>query len=955
MKIYSYQNKNSTERKPPAKKIGKFWKKIDAKTFFTWLFRLTALGVILIAILFIYYSKDLPDPNKLMERNVVESTKIFARDNSLLYEIHGETKRTMVNLDQINDNVKHATVAVEDKNFYRHGGISITGIARAVIVDVLTGKKSQGGSTITQQFVKNAILSRDKSFDRKIREVILAMAIEARFSKDDILKLYLNEIPYGRNAYGIEAASQSYFGKSAKDLDLAESAYLASIPQAPTYYNPFGPNRAALDKRKNFVLQQMREQGYITADQEKTAAAEEVQFEKIKTAITAPHFVMMVQDYLAQKYGEKTLEEGGLKVYTTLDPRLQEIAERAVKEGVDKESTKYNANNAALVAIDPKTGQILAMVGSKDYFGEPSPAGCTPGKNCLFEPNVNVALSQRQPGSSFKPYVYVTAFKPEFKYSPASMLIDVTTNFGTYGGKDYIPHNYSGTSYGAVSMRQALAGSLNVPAVKTLALVGVDNAVQTARNLGITSPLSDCGLSLVLGGCEVRLLDHVAAFSAIANEGVKNAETPILKIEDRGGNVLEEFKDDPKQVLDPQAAYELISIMTDNNARSFVFGSKSPLILPDRVVAAKTGTTQNWHDGWTIGFTPSLTAGVWAGNNDGTLLKKGADGVFVAAPIWNAFMQEALKNTPAEDFKIPDGIQNVTVDSVSGKLPTDVTPSTKTEVFADYSAPTDYDNVHVKVAIDSTTGQPATSLTPPDKITYQVYTVYHSEKRDNPNWESPVVAWAQSQGYSYPPNDSIQITGQGNNNNTTNNNGEFYVNIVEPNDNATISRLPFRLTASAVSANQISRMDLYIDGQFALSTQSNPHTFDIYQNLSDGLHTFAIKAVDTQGSSTDTSVTVNYSLSTPINMVEPQSQSALSFPQSLIAESSNFYNQVNFYYQNDKGTIKLIGTASNINRLGDKYQFSFDWVLGSLPKGTYKIYAQTDTGAVTPKIKVIIP
>ena len=953
MRVYSYKtpkvdladkNGKRKSKKRFRPNFGKFtWKK-----FFTWAFRAFALGVILIAILFLYYAKDLPDPNKLLNRDVPESTKIYARDGSLLYEIHGEYKRTLVTLDQIPLLSQEATIAIEDKGFYKEGGISLTGIARAAITDILSLHKSQGASTITQQFVKNAILTDSKSWDRKIREAILAIAIDAHFSKSQILQLYLNEIPYGRNAYGIEAASETYFNKSAKDLDLAQSAYLAAMIQAPTYYNPTGLHRADLDARKNTVLSLMQQQGYITSDQEKQAKAETVNFSTITNGIVAPHFVLWVEDYLANKYGDVTLEQGGLQVYTTLDPKLQAIAENVVKTDVAKESKKYKANNAALVAIDPKTGQVLAMVGSKDYFGAPEPAGCTPGKNCTFEPNVNVALAQRQPGSSFKPYVYGTAFKKQFGYSPGSLLMDVVTDFGSYNGKEYIPHNYNDQSYGPVSMRQAMAGSLNVPAVKTLDLVGVDNAVQTAHDLGISSPLQDCGLSLVLGGCEVRLLDHTAAYSAIANEGVKNPETPILKILDKNNNILEQFQPNPQTVLDPQDAYELISIMTDNNARAFIFGANSPLTLPDRPVAAKTGTTQNWHDGWTLGFTPSLAAGVWAGNNDGELLTKGADGVVVAAPIWHDFMQQALAGTPAEAFTIPQGIEQVTVDSVSGKLPTDATPTTKTETFASYSAPTDYDNVHVKVGFDGTTGQLATNLTPPGNITYKVYTVLHSEMPNNPNWENPVVAWALQNGYTYPPGGAqISPPAQNNGQGPT-------VTILDPPDGQTITQTTFQVTVNAVSGNTIARIDLSIDGQFYQSLSSQPFIFTVNKTLNDGPHVLAAHVVDAGDQTADTSANIIIDLASPLTLTQPADQSLLQFPTALTASSNKLYSGVNFYFENPNGAATLIGPASNVDHTGAEYNYTITWQ-NSPASGAYKIYAKTNEGVTTKKIMVSVP
>lgn len=929
----------------------RFIKNINWPTVGKWSFRIFAAGVLFISILFIYYSYSLPNPNQLLERQVAESTKIYGKDGTVLYEIHGEFNRTLIPLDQVSDNLKNATVAIEDKDFYKHKGISITGIVRSVIVDVFTGSKSQGGSTITQQFVKNALLSREKRISRKLKEIILSIEIEARFSKNDILKLYLNEIPYGRNTYGIEAASRAYFGKSAKELNIAESSYLAAIPQAPTYYNPLGLHRDALDARKNVVLTQMKDQGYITEDQFNEAKNSVVTFRAVKSAIIAPHFVLYVQDYLASKYGEKTLQEGGLKVYTTLDPRLQSIAETAVTEELAKNGAKRNAHNAALVAMDPKTGQILAMVGSKDYFGESEPAGCTPGKNCTFEPNVNVATSERQPGSSFKPYVYVTAFKKEFGYSPATMLMDVITNFGNNGGGgDYIPKNFNGNQYGPVSMRQGLAGSLNIPAVKTLALIGVDNATQTAHSLGITSPLSNCGLSLVLGGCEVKLLDHTASYGVLANGGVKHEKTAILKIEDSKGTVLEEYKEKSDEILDPQAVYQLTSIMTDNNARSFIFGSGSPLTLPGRPVAAKTGTTNNFRDGWTLGFTPSLVAGVWTGNNNGDYLK--ADAVVVAAPIWNRFMRDALKDTPVEEFKEPEGIKHITIDKISGKLPTDITPETKNEVFADYNVPTERDNVHVAVLIDSTTGQPANDSTPPENIATKIYTVLHSEKPDNANWETPVVNWALANGYEYPPSGSNTTT-----NPPPGQNGQGpTVSITSPKDNTTITSSSFSVQATASGPNPITKVDLLIDGEFYQSLNSSPYNFSVNKKYPDGGHTLTIRAVDNKNLTSETSNSINIKtavLNNQIDLIQPQSNQTMSFPATLIASSPGAFDAVTFYYQSGN-TIKTIGTSTDTIDLGDHYEYKIKWNIS--PKtGFYKLFVKTDTGLSSPKITVIVP
>ncbi len=660
-----------------------------------------------------YLNSTLPTYEELLHRDVAESSKVFSRDGTLLYEFHGEFKRTSVNLDHVSPDLIHATIAVEDKDYYSHGAISITGIARAIVANYHSHSTVQGGSTITQQFVKNALLDRNKSYGRKIREILLAYKIESHFTKDEILSLYLNEIPYGRNAYGIEAAAQTYFGKSSGELNLSESAYLAALPQAPSYYSPTGANTQALEERKDFVLDQMFKQGYITELELNQGRNQEVAFKPARTDIVAPYFVSWIQNYLTEKYGKEFLQEGGLKVYTTLDLRLQTLAEKVVKEGSEANKAKYGAYNAALVAVEPSSGKILAMAGGKDYFGQPEPAGCRPGVNCKFEPNVNVATSPRQPGSSFKPYAYLTAFGPDFGYTPLSKVLDEPTVFGVSGGKPYIPRNYDGRSHGLITIRQALAGSLNVPAVRTLQTVGVDNVVKTAHNLGISSPLANCGLSLVLGGCEVELVDHVGAFAVLANGGKGKGATPFLRIQDKNGKILEQYQENNEQTVNPEAVYELTSIMTDNASRTFVFGPHSPLEFTDRPVACKTGTTQSWKDGWTLCFTPQLAAGVWAGNNDSSLMRQGADGVFVAAPMEHRFMEEALKDQPAIDFPVPAGIVQIALDANTNRPANQFTKNTRLEPFPYYAVPKD---MQVSAAPKNTNNflTPIEPVTPPE-------------------------------------------------------------------------------------------------------------------------------------------------------------------------------------------------------------------------------------------------
>ncbi len=631
---------------------------------------------------------SLPSYSQLSNRDVPESSKIYSRDGTLLYEFYGEQKRTTVKLDQVSKYLKDATIAIEDKDFYNHGAVSFSSIVRAGLANYKAKETAQGGSTITQQYAKNALLTRDKLYSRKIREVLLSYKIEAHYSKDQILELYFNEIPYGRNSYGIEAASQTYFGKSAKDVNLAESAYLAALPQAPSFYSPTS-NMEALNDRKNLVLQRMKDQGYITDQEYNEALTTQVAFLDNKTKIVAPYFVSWVQSYLTETYGEKFLREGGLKVYTSLDLKLQNLAEQVVKEGAQKNKSLYSAYNASLVAVDPKTNQVLAMVGGKDYFAAPEPKGCTPGANCRFEPSVNVADRLRQPGSSFKPYAYLTAFKPEFGYTPLSKVSDIPTVFGYFGGKAYIPQDYDGGSRGIVTMRKALAGSLNIPAVHVVQTVGVDNTIKTARDLGITAPFKNCGLSLVLGGCEVKLVDHTRAFSALANGGKLLKGSYFKKIEDKNGKVLEEQGQSPEQVVNPEAVYELISIMTDDQSRQYIFGKNNPLTLPDRPVAAKTGTTQQWKDAWTVGFTPQLAVGVWTGNNDGSLMRAGSDGIFTAAPIWHKFMEEAHKGLPVENFAVPNGVIQVAYDPYTNKPSSGNSKNARMEPIPWYAIPKD--------------------------------------------------------------------------------------------------------------------------------------------------------------------------------------------------------------------------------------------------------------------------
>ena len=748
---------------------------------------------------YLWLTHDLPDPNRLIERQIAQSTKIYDRTGqTILYEIHGDQKRTIINLKDIPDNLKNATISIEDKDFYKHGGFSVWAIFRTLITDVIFGK-SAGGSTLTQQFIKNSVLTNEKTLTRKIKEIILAYRLEKKFSKDEILQMYFNEIPYGSTAYGAEAASQKYFGKSARDLNLAESAILAAIPQAPSRYSPYGPNKDILLARQKYIIDLMVKYGYATKEQAEEAKNFALVFKPQTDNILAPHFVMYVKEILADKYGEKAIEQDGLKIYTTLDLYKQKIAEEVINEKAINNEKNYQATNAALISIDPKTGQVLAMVGSRDYF------------NDAIDGQVNVTLQPRQPGSSFKPIVYTASYIKG--YTPETILYDVVTNFSTDPTKPYQPNNYDSKEHGPVTIRQALAGSLNIPAVKTIYLTGIDNVISLAQNLGYTT-LNDkerFGLSLVLGGGEVKLLEHVNAFSAFAREGVKHPVAVILKVEDKDGKILEEFKNQDEKVLNSNVARLTNSILSDNGARAYIFGENNFLTLGSRPVAAKTGTTNDYRDAWTIGYTPSIVTGVWVGNNDNKEMKRGADGSVVAAPIWHDYMNKVLGNTPIEYFNAPEN-QPTGKPVLDGVIDPDAT-----------------------VKIDKFPGLLANEFTPANAIIEkqfkQAHSILYYINKDDPRgpaptnpqsdpqfnlWENAVLAWAKKQGItnSAPPTEYDNVHRPESN---------PVILIDYPSNNQTISNQLLTVQISATAPRGISRAEYYIDDYLFSSVTVRRH------------------------------------------------------------------------------------------------------------------------------------
>ena len=645
------------------------------------------IGAMLIGGFFIWVATlKIPTLDNFAERKVASSTQIYDRNGVILYDVHENIRRTVVPGNTIDEKIKHAIIAIEDKDFYQHHGIKFSSTIRAVLVNITPLNGTQGGSTITQQVIKNTLLNSDKRISRKVKEWILSLKLERTMKKDDILALYLNEAPYGGSVYGVEQGAKTFFGKSSSDVTLAEAAYLAAVPNAPSFYSPYGKNKKLLDERKNLVLKKMLEQSYITQGEYDAAKAEEVIFKPLSDSNgKALHFVDYIRSYLEENYGKESLTVDGLKVTTTLDWKIQEQAEKAAAEQAAKNEKDWNASNMAIVALDPKTGQILAMVGSRNY------------SDTDIDGQFNVTTANRQPGSSFKPIEYARAF--EKGYRPETVLFDVPTQFtpscGAFDRSSsatgcYAPDNYDGKFVGPISLRSALGQSRNIPAVELLYLVGVNDALQSAKQLGITTLDKNAdryGLTLVLGGGEVSLLEMTSVYGVFANDGVRVPPTGILKIEDLSGKVLEEYKPQPgEQVISANAARMLSSVLSDNAARTPLFGANSQLYFGDRPVAAKSGTTNDNKDAWLIGYSPDIAVGVWSGNNDNKPMKKGSS---ISVPAWRAVMNAALADKPISQFgqyNAPDdktppvirgswwGGESFFTDKISGKLATEFTP-----------------------------------------------------------------------------------------------------------------------------------------------------------------------------------------------------------------------------------------------------------------------------------------
>ena len=640
-------------------------------------------GIFVIGLLFyVFLFQDLPSPTKLQTKNLPQSTKLYDRNGTLLYTIYGKKNQTFVPLSKIPTTIQEATIAIEDKDFYHHGAIDLRGILRAMF-EIAFHRQIQGGSTLTQQLVKNSLLNSQQTITRKLREVVLSFATESLYSKSQILEMYLNQIPYGGTAYGVEAAAETYFGKHAKDLDLAQSALLAGLPEEPSVFSPFGSHPEYAKERQLQVLKGMQQQGYISKAQEEAAAKEPLIYKNISNAIKAPHFVLYVKSLLEQKYGEKEVEEGGLKVITSLDLPIQDMAQKVVHDQIDQITNTYHVTNGAALVTDPATGEILAMVGSRNYY------------DIQIDGNVNVTLSLRQPGSSIKPLNYALGLM--HGYTAATPFVDQPTCFPNPGAAPYCPQNYDFKWHGVVQMRYALGNSINMPAVKMLQVNGVQNMIDLAKAMGITTwnHPNTYGLSLTLGGGDVTMVDMATAYGVFANEGYRVNLHPILEVKDNTGNILEQYNPPASPILGQKVmpsgvAYIIGNMLADNNARLIDFGANSGLNIPGQYVPVKTGTTNDFRDNWTIGYTRKYVVAVWVGNNDNSPMSPIASGITGAAPIWQDIMINLLKQNPSpqSSFPLPSDVIQLPVCNTTGLVPSFPNSCpTRMEYFVDGTQP----------------------------------------------------------------------------------------------------------------------------------------------------------------------------------------------------------------------------------------------------------------------------
>jgi len=825
---------------------------------------LLIFGIVTFLAFVIFFFTQIPSPEDLQNRLVAESTKIFDRDGELLYDIFQEQNRTPIKLVDMPEVLKKATIAIEDKDFYKHKGFDLFGIARSMVNLAIHRRIEGGGSTLTQQLVKNALLTPEQNLVRKVKELILAVQVERTYSKEQILEMYLNEIPYGGTSYGIEAAANLYFGKHASGLNLAEASLLAGLPQSPSVYSPYGTKPELAKVRQAEVLRRMVEDGYISKEDARKAEDQALTYRTARNEIgfKAPHFVLYVKAKLIEQYGDKLVEQGGLRVTTTLDYKLQEESQKIVKDELAKLKSDKIGNGAAIV-LDPKTGQILSMVGSKDYFAESEPEGCTEGASCVFEGNVNVTTRERQPGSATKPITYASGMLKG--YTASQMIMDVKTEFpGGEGLPSYNPVNYDGQFHGPVEVRYALGNSYNIPAVKMLAMVGVKNVLDLGYRMGLTTweptteNISRVGLSLTLGGREVMLLDLASAFGVFANEGKKQEPVSILKVTDSKGKDLYEYRQtDGVRVLEDGVSFIIANILSDNGARSQAFGSNSVLNVPGKTVSVKTGTTDQKKDNWAVGFTPSRVVGVWVGNNNNTELDpKIASGVTGASPIWQKIMIAALKNIPDEKPGQPDSVSQNDIDGLMGGQPKEGSPTRK-EFFVKGTEPT---------SISSSYQRQKTCKVNPHRLANDGEDLEERDvvllKEDDPTgankWQPGIDNWVltssdprfvgTARGCSGIPGFSGGGSTGG------------IISISNVPNGANVPRV-FDVLASTNSPNGVKKVTWQIDGATKATQTAQPFALHVeFPNGDKGSHTISVELEDNNGAKFSSSIGVTVAL-----------------------------------------------------------------------------------------------
>lgn len=827
------------------------------------------VGLFGVIVVFAYFSRELPNPNRLLERSFELSTRFYDRNDNLIYEVFGDKNRTLVEMKDVNPYVTYATLSIEDSEFYLHKGYSIRGMLRA-LRNTFTGEGLQGGSTLTQQVIKNTLLTQDRTVVRKIKEFILSLQLENRYSKDEIIQMYLNETPYGGQNYGIYSASKAYFNKLPKDLTVAEAAYLAGLPQRPSYYSQFGVNPEAGLERKNYVLYLMRERGWIASDGKRhylseedyeAAKSEELRFETARVPLEAPHFVFYAKQFLVDLLGEDVVEKGGLKVKTSVDLEVQKLAQETVTNELEEVSQSMNIWNGAMVVLDPKTGQILAMVGSKGYNLDPQPEGCVSGSSgensCRFDPYVNVALAPRQPGSAIKPITYATMLSQG--YTSAYPLLDMPVAFeGAAPDKPYIPENYDGIFRGIVPVRRALANSLNIPAVEALKIVGIDNMIDQAEKMGISTftERQRYGLALTLGGGETKLLELTSAFSVFAAKGMYIKPTPVIEVQDSTGKVIYKPKDPGTRVLDEGAAFLISDILSDDGARSDVFGTGSLLNIPGHTVAVKTGTTDDKRDNYALGFTPSVVVGVWVGNSNNEKMNPYvASGISGASPIWNTFIKAYLKDKADEKFEPPSNVEKFEVDRLTGGLPyRDF--ETRKEWFIKGTEPTARSDWYQRLEICEIDGRIANEgckdAGRTDEKDFVRVTAPYSE------WQPAVDAWIKEKYEDddrfFPPLMVSELEFDGD---EVSNKDDVNAEIVGVKENQNVP-LSFRLNVEVSAYNDIEIVRIYIDGEKVAEDTREPYGYNFELKASDiGSHEFKAVVTDDDGNKGEAKIRLN--------------------------------------------------------------------------------------------------